>query len=138
MRHLHVCQSILSMLPILSIHFLTRLSLFLGSTWPKGSVVALHETALLPFVYLFYLSARLFAKGAFLSEKCRQIPAFVNQLSGEGADADRQYLVHFISDSAAGFIVHGVTLSQSVFLKQMHFLTAVVSGFAGVLMRRYL
>eukprot|EP00438_Fugacium_kawagutii_P029728 Skav214783 [mRNA] locus=scaffold1820:27552:29378:- [translate_table: standard] len=104
----------------------------------EGAVLFLSEFALLPLVYLFYLSARLFAKGASLSEKCHQIPAFVNQLPGEGADADRQYLVQYISASAAGFIVHGVSLSQSQFLKQMHFLTAVFSGFAGILLRRYL
>ena len=59
--------------------------------------VALYEFSLLPLVYLFFLSASLFAKGAWLSEKCRQIPAFVNQLDGNGADSDRQYLVrvHF-------------------------------------------
>eukprot|EP00438_Fugacium_kawagutii_P013869 Skav228409 [mRNA] locus=scaffold3824:293097:294914:- [translate_table: standard] len=104
----------------------------------EGAVLFLSKFALLPLVYLFYLSARLFAKGASLSEKCHQIPAFVNQLPGEGADTDRQYLVQYISASSAGFIVHGVSLSQSQFLKQMHFLTAVFSGFAGILLRRYL
>ena len=100
--------------------------------------VALYESALLPLLYLFFLSASLFAKGASLSEKCRQVPAFVNQLHGNGADTDRQYLVRYISDSAAGFIIHGATLSQSVFLRQMHFLTAIVSGVTGILVRRYL
>ena len=74
----------------------------------------------------------------FFLEKCRQVPAFVNQLHGNGADTDRQYLVRYISDSAAGFIIHGATLSQSVFLRQMHFLTAIVSGVTGILVRRYL
>lgn len=100
---------------------------------------SLYECSLLPLLYLFYLSARLFAKGASLSERCRQIPAFVNQLDmlSEGADTDRQYLVQYISDSAAGFIVNGVTLSQAAFLKQMHSLVAVLSGISGVLLRRY-
>lgn len=103
-------------------------------------MVLLYESSLLPLLYLFYLSARLFAQGASLSERCRQIPAFVNQLSmlSDGADTDRQYLVRYISDSAAGFIVHGVTLSQSALLRQMHFLAAVCSGISGVLLRRYL
>lgn len=100
---------------------------------------SIYEWSLLPLLYLFYLSTRLCAKGASLSERCRQIPAFVNQLNmfGEGADTDRQYLVRYISDSAAGFIVNGVTLSQAAFLKQMHFLAAVFSGISGVLLRRY-
>lgn len=103
-------------------------------------MVLLYESSLLPLLYLFYLAARLFAQGASLSERCRQIPAFVNQLSmlSDGADTDRQYLVRYISDSAAGFIVHGVTLSQSALLRQMHFLSAVCSGISGVLLRRYL
>ena len=100
--------------------------------------VALYEFSLLPLVYLFFLSASQFAKGAWLSEKCRQIPAFVNQLHGNGADTDRQYLVRYISDSAAGFVIHGATLSQGVFLRQMHFLTAIVSAVTGILVRRYL
>jgi len=100
--------------------------------------VALYEFSLLPLVYLFFLSASLFAKGAWLSEKCRQIPAFVNQLHGNGADTDRQYLVRYISDSAAGFVIHGATLSQGAFLRQMHFLTAIVSAVTGILVRRYL
>ena len=100
---------------------------------------SIYEWSLLPLLYLFYLSTRLCAKGASLSERCRQIPAFVNQLNmfGEGADTDRQYLVRYISDRAAGFIVNGVTLSQAAFLKQMHFLAAVFSGISGVLLRRY-
>lgn len=103
-------------------------------------MVLLYESSLLPLLYLFYLAARLFAQGASLSERCRQIPAFVNQLSmlSDGADTDRQYLVRYISDSAAGFIVHGVTLSQSALLRQTHFLSAVCSGISGVLLRRYL
>ena len=99
--------------------------------------VALYELSLLPLVYLFFLSASLFAKGASLSERYRQVPAFVNQLHGNGADTDRQYLVRYISDSAAGFIIHGATLSQGVFLRQMRFLTAIVSGVTGILVRRY-
>ncbi|CAK9052943.1 Uncharacterized protein SCF082_LOCUS28918 [Durusdinium trenchii] len=121
----------------LFISLAASLSLFLEPDLDIGSVL-LSESALLPLMYLFFLSARLVAQGALLSEKCRQIPAFVNQLLGDRVDLHRQYLVHFIADSSAGFIVHGVTLSQAVFLRQMHFLTAVFSGFGGLLARRYL
>lgn len=37
-----------------------------------------------------------------------------SRLLGDRVDLHRQYLVHFIADSSAGFIVHGVTLSQAV------------------------
>ncbi len=103
-----------------------------------GWTLALSEFALLPTIYLFYLSSRLFAEGALLSEKCNQVPAFVNQLPGEDDDAQRQYLVRFVSDSATGFIVKGVMLTQSAFLKQVQILTAIFSGFSGILLRRYL
>ncbi|OLQ15532.1 hypothetical protein AK812_SmicGene162 [Symbiodinium microadriaticum] len=64
----------------------------------------------------------------------RNMPALVNQIPGpsgsssaqgrslkvifEGIDVNRQYLVRFITDSAAGFIVKGVTLTQAIFLRQ--------------------
>lgn len=101
--------------------------------------VLLYASSLLPLLYLCYLSVRLFAQGASLSERCKQIPAFVNQLSmrHDGADTDRKYLVQYISNSAAGFIVHGVTLSQSVLVEQMFWVAAVCSGIMGVLLRRY-
>lgn len=103
-----------------------------------GWTLALSEFALLPTIYLFYLSARLFAEGALLSEKCHQVPAFVNQLPGEDDDAQRQYLVRFVADSSTGFIVKGVMLTQSAFLKQVQLLTAIFSSFGGILLRRYL
>ena len=103
-----------------------------------GWTLVLSEFALLPTIYLFYLSARLFAEGALLSEKCQQVPAFVNQLPGEDDDAQRQYLVRFVADSSTGFIVKGVMLTQSAFLKQVQLLTAIFSGFSGILLRRYL
>ena len=44
------------------------------------------------------LSMRLFSHGACLTEKCRTIPAFVNQIPREeGIDFERQYLVDFIT-----------------------------------------
>ncbi|CAK9115345.1 unnamed protein product [Durusdinium trenchii] len=63
----------------LFISLAASLSLFLEPDLDIGSVL-LSESALLPLMYLFFLSARLVAQGALLSEKCRQIPAFVNQL----------------------------------------------------------
>ena len=101
--------------------------------------VLLYASSLLPLLYLCYLSVRLFAQGASLSERCKQIPAFVNQLSmrHDGADPDRRYLVKYMSNSAAGFTVHGVTLSQSVLVEQMFWVAAVCYGIMGVLLRRY-
>eukprot|EP00438_Fugacium_kawagutii_P007167 Skav209286 [mRNA] locus=scaffold251:27670:29241:+ [translate_table: standard] len=113
-------------------------SLLLGDNL-VGQRVALYEFALLPLIYLFCLSTQLFAGGAGLSATCRQVPAFVNQLRRQNEpDADRQYLVGYISRSETGFVVAGVTLTPSALLKQMHLLTAVCSGFGGILIRRFL
>ena len=43
-------------------------------------------------------------------------------------DLDRQYLVHFIADSSAGFTVRDVKLTREVFLKQVYIFVAMVSG----------
>ncbi|OLQ15529.1 hypothetical protein AK812_SmicGene161 [Symbiodinium microadriaticum] len=57
---------------------------------------------------------------------------------GQNIDVHRQYLVRFITDSAAGFIVKGVTLTQAIFLRQVYFLGTLFSGLLGVLIRIYL
>ncbi|CAE6910201.1 unnamed protein product [Symbiodinium sp. CCMP2592] len=92
----------------------------------------------MPLVLLFLLTTRLCAHGAALTEKCRAIPAMVNQIPGQSIDMHRQYLVRFIADSAAGFIIRGVTLTQAIFLRQVYFLGTLFSGLLGVLIRIYL
>ncbi|CAE7792846.1 unnamed protein product, partial [Symbiodinium necroappetens] len=60
----------------------------------------------LPLLFIFLLSMRVFAHAAALTEKCRSIPAFVNQIPTPNCcDPSRQYLVTYIADSAAGFSV---------------------------------
>ncbi|OLP96621.1 hypothetical protein AK812_SmicGene21129 [Symbiodinium microadriaticum] len=87
---------------------------------------------------LFLIATRLCFHGAALTEKCRNIPALVNQIPGEAVDSSRQYLVRFISDSAAGFILKGVTLTQATFQRQVYVIGTLFSGSLGVLLRIYL
>ncbi|CAE7588166.1 unnamed protein product, partial [Symbiodinium sp. CCMP2456] len=69
--------------------------------------------AALPLLFLFAVNMRVCAHGAALTEKCRQIPAFVNQIpSPEPIDTERSYLVHFITDSSAGFFVKDARLTR--------------------------
>ena len=68
-------------------------------------------------------------------DSCEVAP-FINQLqSADKCDFTGQYLVRFIQDSHAGFIVCGVTVTMNGFLRQMATLTTLVSGLVGVLLR---
>ncbi|CAE7474530.1 TTN [Symbiodinium sp. CCMP2592] len=78
----------------------------------------------------------IFANAAALTEKCRSIPAFVNQIpSQDYLDMERQYLVRFISDSSPGFFVRDIRLTQEMFLKQFLLVGGLLSGLVGVLSR---
>jgi len=93
----------------------------------------------LPLLFLFGMSMRLFAKGAALTEKCRAVPAFVNQIpTTHWIDVHRQYLVTFITDSSAGFFVREVKISQELFLKQFIIVGGLLSGIFGALSRLFL
>ncbi|CAE7456652.1 unnamed protein product [Symbiodinium natans] len=91
-----------------------------------------------PAIFLLMIVMRLGAQAASLTEKCRVLPGFVNQIPGACIDLHRQYLVRFIVDTSAGFIVKGVTLTQGMFLKQLYLLATILSGMVGVLLRLYL
>ncbi|CAK9080946.1 Metal transporter CNNM4 [Durusdinium trenchii] len=94
--------------------------------------------AALPLIFLFGLGMRLFSHGASLTEKCRLVPAFVNQIPGEeGIDLDKQYLVNFIANSSAGFFVRDVKLTQEMFVKQFILVGGILSGTFGALSRIY-
>eukprot|EP00439_Symbiodinium_sp_Y106_P041673 s267_g5.t1 len=83
-------------------------------TWdPHILQTVVESLASLPLVWLFLLGMRVCMHGADLTEKCRAIPAFVNQIpTNLDVDLDRQYLVTFIADSSAGFAVKDVKLTQ--------------------------
>ncbi|CAE7567996.1 unnamed protein product [Symbiodinium natans] len=88
----------------------------------------------LPLLFLFLLSMRVFAHAAALTEKCRSIPAFVNQIPTQGCcDPSRQYLVHFIADSAAGFTVLNMKVTAEMLVRQASFFSSVLSCLLGVL-----
>lgn len=94
--------------------------------------------SMLPLVVLFTVSARLLGEGGSLTKKCEDVATFINELGPAECDAARQYLVQFVKHSRTGFIVAGVTLTNSLFLKQMATLATFMSSLAGVLLRRYL
>ncbi|CAE7232790.1 cnnm4 [Symbiodinium pilosum] len=92
-----------------------------------------------PLLFLFLASLILMSRAAALTEKCRSIPTFINQIpSDRDLDPDRQYLCRYVADSSTGFIIFGVTITQELFLKQVYFLGTLLSGICGVLVRAYM
>ena len=101
--------------------------------------VALYESALLPLLYLFFLSASLsvckrgVAKWKVSSSSFLCEPAACQKWSWHWSPVFGA--IHFWQ---CCWLHHPWgTLSQSVFLRNMHFLTAIVSGVTGILVRRY-
>jgi len=92
----------------------------------------------LPLLVFFALNMRVCAHGAALTEKCRVIPAFVNQIPTEDPlDEERQYLVRYVSDSSAGFFVKDLKLTREMFLKNFVTVGGLMTSAVGVLSRIY-
>lgn len=101
-------------------------------------IAAVESLSSLPLLLLFALNMRVCSHGAALTEKCRAIPAFVNQIPSQDADPidlDRTYLVRFIADSSAGFFVKDIKLTREMFMKNFIMVGGILSGFVGVLSR---
>ncbi|CAE6970371.1 ectD, partial [Symbiodinium sp. KB8] len=65
-----------------------------------------------PLLLRLERAVRVCSSGAALTEKCRTIPAFVNQIPTDSCiDDERQYLVHFVLNSSAGFNVKHFTIT---------------------------
>ncbi|CAE7253778.1 unnamed protein product [Symbiodinium natans] len=99
---------------------------------------AVESVSSVPLLLLFLLNLRVCWHGAALTEKCRAIPAFVNQIPSpdeDPIDHDRTYLVRFITDSAAGFSVKDITLTREKLMKNFVMVGGILSGFVGVLSR---
>eukprot|EP00435_Cladocopium_sp_Y103_P039481 s1489_g10.t1 len=102
------------------------------------NVLILEGVHALPLLVFFLLNLRVCAHGANLTEKCRVIPAFVNQIPTEDAlDDERQYLVRYVADSSAGFFVKEVKLTREMFLKNFVAVGGLMTGAVGVLSRIY-
>jgi len=104
----------------------------------KPEVLILEGVNALPLLVFFLLNLRVCAHGANLTEKCRVIPAFVNQIPTEDSlDEERQYLVRYVTDSSAGFFVKEVKLTREMFLKNFVAAGGLMTGAVGVLSRIY-
>jgi len=103
-----------------------------------AEVLVLEGVHALPLLVFFALNMRVCAHGAALTEKCRVIPAFVNQIPTEDPlDEERQYLVRYVADSSAGFFVKDLKLTREMFLKNFVTVGGLMTGAVGVLSRIY-
>jgi len=71
-------------------------------------------------------------KAAVVTQKCLRMPALVNSLAieGEAINSERQYMVQFIMQSAAGFYVRGVRLTPFMVFKAAYLCVMIMIGFA--------
>jgi len=85
---------------------------------------------LLPAVLVCIGILRVF-RASTVTSRCTHVPSLLNSLSfGADIDMERQYVVEYIINSAAGFHVYDVRLTCSLAFKLMYMLAAVAFGFA--------
>jgi len=81
--------------------------------------------------FLFVVNAaRVLFRAASVTDKCVRLPMLINSLSCAQVDPNRQYVIEFINNSAAGFYVFECRLSTAVALKSMYVFCGVVFAFA--------
>jgi len=89
--------------------------------------------ALLPSVLLAFGAWTLFFFGAAVTEKCSRVPAMINTMTFD--DCQRQSMVQYVMNSAAGLYIKEVRLTASVVMKLSYvtglWVLAVLTEFIG-------
>lgn len=90
---------------------------------------------LLPCAAVLLGIARTYFCAAAVTDKCAHVPSLVNSLdfSEESMDKERQYVVDYVVNSAAGFYVFEVRLNSALALKFAHVCGVVVFALAAKL-----
>jgi len=84
----------------------------------RGAMTGAHLLTLLPGALITLGVARIFYCAAEVTEKCARVPTLINGLFfGKDIDTERQYVVEYIINSAAGFYVFEVRLTSAMALK---------------------
>lgn len=84
-----------------------------------------------PGAGLFLVITWAFFRAAQVSDKCARLPSIINSLDfGKALDTDRQYVVEYMKNSAAGFYVFEVQITSPLALKLVYVSCAVVFAFA--------
>jgi len=77
---------------------------------------------LVPVVFLVAIMGLVLLKAADVTGRCRRVPPFINSLcfGGDCHLHERQYLVQYIANSAAGFYISEVQLTAAVAIKMVY------------------
>jgi len=82
---------------------------------------------LVPLVLLLALLVFAFIRAAAVTDTCTKVPSFINaHVSDTALDLQCQYIVRYITDSAAGFYIFDVQVTTAMVLKMMYFCGAFV------------
>lgn len=69
--------------------------------------------SLMPLMIIIVAVMRVLFNAAEVTSKCGRVPAFINSLDfGKKVDADRQYIVDYVIQSAAGFYAYEVRITS--------------------------
>ncbi|CAK9115397.1 Uncharacterized protein SCF082_LOCUS53408 [Durusdinium trenchii] len=99
-------------------------------------VILAEGAFLLPVLMLFFLEMRVLYRGTAITEKCRIVPAFVNQIPSDSPiNHERAYLVQFIESSSAGFFIREVKLTREMLLKNFMITGGMFSALIGIMSR---
>jgi len=88
-----------------------------------GAELASRVPALVPASLITFVAARIFFCAGAVTEKCARVPTFMNAFwfDGKALDLERQYVVAYIINSAAGFYVLEVRVTSGMALKLTYF-----------------
>eukprot|EP00401_Gymnodinium_catenatum_P052384 CAMPEP_0117553988 /NCGR_PEP_ID=MMETSP0784-20121206/50516_1 /TAXON_ID=39447 /ORGANISM="" /LENGTH=380 /DNA_ID=CAMNT_0005351127 /DNA_START=1 /DNA_END=1143 /DNA_ORIENTATION=+ len=112
---------------VLTATALIAMDVMLGPRIQEDALLCLPSGLLLMFV----MHAGQY-QAAIVTEKCLRTPAFVNSLpvEGDAMNLERQYVVQFIEQSAAGYYVRGVRLTVCMVFKVAYLCAMGTLGFA--------
>merc|ERR1712032_15302 len=85
----------------------------------------------LPYMLLAVVSLVLFFKAAAVTEKCMRVPSLMNSVpscTSDPIDHQRQYVVHYILNSEAGFYIKGMRLTTFMALKLSYLIGVGIIG----------
>jgi len=86
---------------------------------------------MVPLVLLLALLLLAFIRAAAVTDTCTKVPAFINaHVSDTALDFQCQYMVRYITDSAAGFYIFDVQVTTAMVLKMVYFCGAFVFAMA--------
>ena len=91
----------------------------------QGTLVKVYR--ILPAALVMFGMMRIFFKAAQVTDRCIRVPSLINSVSvGPHLDNERQYLVQYILQSAAGFYMFHVRVTSQMTVKITYVLAVVI------------